>query len=110
MLTIVRSPLPSIRSEPASLPEKVSDLLKRLEERPQRCQWIVPTSRRCRGLLRDWLQGADHSAALLPGLHTLKSFAAQVLEYSPKQLPPISGPERLLRVARAWQDVMQRAP
>jgi ATP-dependent helicase/DNAse subunit B len=46
----------------------------------------------------------------LPGLHTIKSFAAQALEYSLKQLPEISGPERLLRVARHWQEVMQRSP
>jgi RecB family exonuclease len=110
MLTIVCSPLPSIPSEPASLPREVSDLLERLEQRPQRCQWIVPTGRRRRALLHDWLRTEDRSASLLPGLHTIKSFAAQVLEYSPRQLPQISGPERLLRVARAWQEVMGRAP
>src|SRR6266404_2284183 len=110
MLTIVRSPLPSIQSEPASLPRELAVLLKRLDERPQRCQWIVPTARRCRALLRDWLRKEDRSASLWPGLHTLKSFAAQVLEYSSKQWPQVSGPERLLRVARAWQDVMGRSP
>src|SRR5438132_2844410 len=110
MLTIVRSPLPRVHSEPASRPQAVSDLLRRLQERPQRCQWIVPTGRRCRALLHEWLETKDRSASLLPGLHTIKSFAAQALEYSPKQLPQISGPERLLRVARHWQEVMQRSP
>src|SRR5690349_15593869 len=99
MLTIVRSPLPSVHSEPASLPQALSDLLERLDERPERCQWIVPTGRRSRALLHEWLQIKNRSASLLPGLHTIKSFAAQALEYSPKQLPQISGPERLLRVA-----------
>src|SRR5262249_9868732 len=78
--------------------------------RPQRCQWIVPTGRRCRALLHEWLETKDRSAALLPGLHTIKSFAAQLVEYSPKQLPQISEPERLLRVARHWQELMQRSP
>jgi RecB family exonuclease len=110
MLTIVRSPLPSLSSEPATLPPEVSRLLKRLQERPQRCQCIVPTGRRTRALLHNWLRTEERSASLLPGLHTIKSFAAQLLEYSPKQLPQISGPERLLRVARAWQEVMQRPP
>src|SRR5689334_23359245 len=110
MLTIVRSPLPTALSEPVSLPSDVSDLLGRLQERPQRCQWIVPTGRRCRALLHQWLESKDRSAALLPGLHTIKSFAAQALEYSLKQLPQISGPERLLRVARHWQEVMERSP
>src|SRR5947209_3148985 len=110
MLTIVRSPVPTIQSEPATLPRELADWLKRLEQRPQRCQWIVPTGRRRRALLHDWLQTEDRSASLLPGLHTIKSFAAQVLEYSPRQLPQISGPERLLRVARAWQDVIGRPP
>jgi ATP-dependent helicase/nuclease subunit B len=110
MLTIVRSPVSSIASEPGSLPPHVSDWLKRLEEQPQRCQWIVPTGRRRRALLRNWLQNTDRSAALLPGLHTIQSFAAQVLEYSTRQCPQISGLERLLRVARAWQEIMDRSP
>jgi hypothetical protein len=110
MLTIVRSALLSIYSEPASLPPEIARLLKRLQERPQRCQWIVPTGRRVRALLHSWLRTEERSAALLPGLHTIKSFAAQLLEYSPKQRPQINGPERLLRVARAWQEVMQRSP
>lgn len=110
MLMIVRSPLPSSASEPGSLPEGVSTWLKRLERRPQRCQWIVPTGRRRRALLHDWLQERNHSASLLPGLHTIQSFAAQILEYSTRQLPQINTPERLLRVARAWQEVMGRSP
>jgi superfamily I DNA/RNA helicase len=109
MLTIVRTPLSNIRSEPGSLPAELSHLLERLEEQPQRCQWIVPTGRRRRALMRDWLRTEERKAALLPGLHTIKSFADQVLQYSPRQLPRISAAERLLRVARAWQEVIGRS-
>src|SRR5262249_37905346 len=52
----------------------------------------------------------DRSASLLPGLHTIKSFVAQALEYTPKQLPQVNATERLLRAARHWQEVMQRSP
>ena len=110
MLTLVRSPLPNIPSEPASRPAELADLLGLLEQRPQRCQWIVPTGRRRRALLHDWLRRENRPAAVLPGLHTLRSFANQILEYSPKQLPLIGEPERLLRVGRAWQDVIGRRP
>jgi RecB family exonuclease len=60
-------------------------------------------------LLHQWLR-ADQAAALLPGLHTFESFVYQTLEYSRRQLPRIGNAERLLRVARAWQDVGGREP
>src|SRR5438132_12070957 len=108
MLTIVRTPLSSV-SEPGSLPAELSRSLKGLEEQPQRCQWIVPTGRRRRALMRNWLRTEKRNASLLPGLHTMKSFADQVLQYSPKQWPQINAAERLLRVARACQQVTGRS-
>jgi PD-(D/E)XK nuclease superfamily/Exodeoxyribonuclease V, gamma subunit len=109
MLTIVRSSIASIGSEPQSLPAGLPDLLIRLQEAPQRCQWIVPTGRRRRALVRTWLRTDQRQASLLPGLHTLQSFTELALQYSPKQWPQIGAAERLLRVARAWQQVMGRS-
>jgi hypothetical protein len=110
MLTIVRSPLPALPREPAAVPTPLAPLLCRLEQQPERWRWIVPTGRRRRALLHDWLRTAGGAASLLPGLHTLESFVAEALEYSLHQRPCVSGPERLLRVARAWQEVIGRPP
>jgi ATP-dependent helicase/DNAse subunit B len=45
----------------------------------------------------------------LPRFFTLESFVAEALQYSPRQKPRISGPERLLRLAGAWQELTGRS-
>jgi RecB family exonuclease len=110
MLMIVRSPLPRLPLEPASAPAPLLPLLRRLEQQPQRFRWIVPSGRRRRALLHDRLRTAGGGASLLPGLHTFESFVSEALEYSVHQRPCVTGPERLLRVARAWQEVSGRPP
>jgi RecB family exonuclease len=110
MLMIVRSPLPRLPLEPASAPAPLLPLLRRLEQQPQRFRWIVPSGRRRRAVLHDGLRTAGGGASLLPGLHTFESFVSETLEYSVRQRPCVSGPERLLRVARAWQEVSGRPP
>jgi RecB family exonuclease len=107
MLTLVRSPAPCIPPESNDLPPAVRALLARVHEAPERCYWIVPTSRRRRALQKSWL-AERQQAAVLPRFHTLESFAAAAMEYSARQKPQISGPERLLRVARAWQEESKR--
>jgi hypothetical protein len=79
----------------------------RVTERPQRCVWIVPTGRRRRALVQEWL-GEKRTAAILPKFHTLESFVSQELQYSARPLKQIGGPERILRLARAWQEITGR--
>jgi hypothetical protein len=81
--------------------------LARVEQEPSRCQWVVPTEQRRRALVREW--SAASQAVLLPGLHTLESLVAQGLAYSPRPRPHVSDAERLLRIARAWQEVFGRS-
>jgi hypothetical protein len=111
MLKIVHSPLPAIT--PEVLPEELAGFVQRVFERPWACWWLVPTGRRRRALARDWLRMRDgHSsgrqASLLPELHTFESFVAQAMEYSARQRPRIAGPERHVRVARAWHEASGR--
>jgi hypothetical protein len=108
MLQIIRSPLPAILTNPSALPEKAADLLHQIEQNPHHCYWIVPTGRRRRALPKDWLKRAKNPASLLPAFHTVESFVSQSLNFSLRQRPRISGPERLLRVARAWQETLGR--
>ncbi len=108
MLTIIRSPMPGILQSGENLPGEAADLLKRLEQRPQRFVWIVPTGRRKRALGQEWLK-EKKAAAILPKLHTLESFVSGALEYSVRQQRQIGGPERILRLARAWQEITGRA-
>lgn len=110
MLTVVRSPAPGLRWASEPLPRQVTGLLRLLEEQQRQFLWVVPTSRRRRALLRQAVGGAGRAAALLPRIHTLESFAAQALEYSPRAWPRIAGPERLLRLARIWFDLTGRPP
>src|SRR5947209_10861814 len=106
MLTIIRSPIPGILQAGESLPGDAADLLNRVGERPQRFVWIVPTGRRRRALVQEWL--GEKSAAILPKLHTLESFVLQALGHSFRQQRQIGGPERILRLARAWQEITGR--
>jgi RecB family exonuclease/superfamily I DNA/RNA helicase len=110
MLTVVRSPVPSIPLEPGAGPAPVANILSQLARAPHRIRLVVPTARRRRALVRAWLTRTGDSAALLPGLHTLETFVAEALGYSLHQRPTVSGPERLLRLARAWQEVFGRPP
>jgi hypothetical protein len=110
MLTIIRSPVPCIAREDAALAGGAREFLDRAEQDPLHCQWIVPTSRRRRALERAWAGGGKQSTRLLPSLHTLESFVAKGLEYSLRQRPRVTGLERLLRVASAWQAIGGRAP
>src|SRR5262249_17536273 len=108
MLTIVRSCVPSILFEPTSLPAELASCLHSLLERPERCQWIVPTGRRRRALLSQWLHKSQRPASLFPAVHTFESFVLGAMAYSIRQQPRVSNPERLLRVARAWYEVTAR--
>src|SRR5438132_1356258 len=49
--------------------------------------------------------GVSSRARVFPRFFTLESFVAEALQYSPRQKPRISGPERLLRLAGAWQEL-----
>lgn len=109
MLRVVCSPAPELRWQPESLPEELAATGRRLLETPRRCLWIVSTSRRRRALLRQAV-GGGRRAILLPRVHTLESFVAQALEYCPRAGQRVTGPERLLRLARAWSDVTSRPP
>src|SRR5207249_1281451 len=141
MLTIFRSPIPGILQAVGSLPGEVARLLERMAERPERFAWIVPTGRRKRALVHDWLaiskmqsesrpfrsgllprlaatrgshqaeprDGVSNRARVFPRFLTLESFVAEALQYSPRQKPRISGPERLLRLAGAWQELSGRS-
>src|SRR5438128_6154457 len=55
MLTLFRSPVPGVLQASRSLPEEVARLLERMADRPERFAWVVPTGRRKRALVKDWL-------------------------------------------------------
>src|SRR5438876_10194462 len=55
MLSLFRSPAPGILQATDSLPEEAARVLERMAERPERFAWIVPTGRRKRALVHDWL-------------------------------------------------------
>ncbi len=139
MLTLVRSPVSGILQAGDSLPDEVARVKACVVERPERFAWVVPTGRRKRAMVHDWLhlvpsppaplpQGErgeraatpptlekvevgltrSKSASILPRFFTLESFVAEALQYSPRQKPRIGGPERLLRIASAWQELTGR--
>lgn len=110
MLLLVRSPRPTIPLTADQMPASAVPFHERVWARPSHCQWLVPTGRRRRALIRLWLQESERPATLLPGFHTLESFVMQALGASARQRPWVRTAERLLRVARAWQDVTQRQP
>lgn len=107
MLTIIRSPVPTFPRDHAVLPVEAGAGLARVEQEPPRCLWVVPTELRRRALVREWSAGSP--AILLPSLHTLESLVAQGLAYSPRPRPRVSDAERLVRIARAWQEVFGRS-
>ncbi len=109
MLTLIRSPLPALPRDHTRLPVEAGEGLARVEQEPQRCLWVAPTEQRRRALVRDWSTAGTGRATLLPGLHTLESLVAQGLAYSPRPRPRVSEPERLVRIARAWQEVFGRS-
>jgi hypothetical protein len=55
LVTLFRSPVPGILQAKESLPDEVARLLERVAERPERFAWIVPTGRRKRALVQDWV-------------------------------------------------------
>src|SRR5438067_2234537 len=55
MLTIIRSLVPGVLQASGSLPEEIARVLGRMAERPERFAWVVPTGRRKRALVQDWL-------------------------------------------------------
>src|SRR6266852_7058717 len=59
MLPLFRSPVPGILQAGGSLPEEVARLLDRMADRPERFAWVVPTGRRKRALVQDWLELRD---------------------------------------------------
>jgi RecB family exonuclease len=79
-----------------------------LRREPERCHWVFPTARLRRAALRDWLGERRQQAAILPGLHTLETFAGWVLEHSLSQRPSITAAERLFRITRAWHEASGR--
>ena len=108
MLQIIRSPLPAVPTDPSTLPTTVADFLRSIEQ-SRHCHWIVPTGRRRRAMPKQWLERMKSPASFLPAFHTMESFVARALEFSLHQRPRINDPERLLRVARAWQETLGRA-
>src|SRR6266568_2356274 len=129
MLTLIRSPVSGILQAGDSLPDEVARVKACVVERPERFAWVVPTGRRKRAIVHDWLAispsppaplpqgargeevspGTPRAAAVLPRFFTLESFVAEALQYSPRQKRRISGPERLLRLAGAWQELTGRS-
>src|SRR5438874_11730715 len=67
MLTLFRSPIPGILQAGGSLPGEVARLLERIAERPERFAWVVPTGRRKRALVKDWLAVQAGDAAKSSG-------------------------------------------
>lgn len=104
MLVVIRSPCPTL--DLAAIPTEAGDLLSLLTADSPACLWIVPTQRRRRFLERSWTSIAGTSAALTPNFATLEGFVNQALGYSFQSRYHIGGGERLLRVARAWQEVV----
>jgi hypothetical protein len=136
LLAIHRSPLSGILQARGSLPEELARVLAGVRERPEKFAWVVPTGRRKRAMVNDWLRltgshapspAADlptrargesptlctpdgrNPVAVLPRFFTLESFVTEAMQYSPRQKPRISGPERLLRLAGIWQDLTGRS-
>src|SRR5208283_3754962 len=105
MLRIIRSCLASIPLDPERWPEAVAEQFRGALTQPERVQWVVPSARRGRIFRRAWL---GTGAAFLPAIHTFESFVAEALSCSPQQGPCIGPGERMLRLARAWQDVRGR--
>src|SRR2546430_2965994 len=71
MLTLIRSPVPGVLQAGGRLPEEVARVLGRMAERPERFAWVVPTGRRKRALVQDWLalkvrDGAERSIHFNP--------------------------------------------
>src|SRR5882724_3544643 len=99
MLTLIRSPVPGILQAGDSLPDEVARVKACVVERPERVAWVVPTGRRKRAMVQDWLRLApsppaplpqgergekavvplapEKSAAVLPRFFTLESFVAE---------------------------------
>ncbi|MGE3807016.1 MAG: PD-(D/E)XK nuclease family protein [Gemmataceae bacterium] len=110
MLRLLRTPEPALSLDPAAWPGPLLPFLQPLHDEPRGCVWIVPTGRRQRALLHEWLRRSERPALVLPGLHTLESFVAQVLEYSTRQRPRLDGTERVVRMAHAWQQATGHMP
>lgn len=104
MLLVIRSPCPTL--DLAAIPAEAERWLSLLTAESPACQWIVPTQRRRRYLERSWTSIAGASAALTPNFATLEGFVNQSLGYSFQSRYHVGGGERLLRVARAWQEVV----
>lgn len=107
MLTLIRSPVPNSTRAGGSFPEELAGWTMQVRREPRRCLWVAPTERQRRDLLR---AESERAVVSLTALHTIESLTARALECSPRQRPWIGGPERRLRLARAWQEVVGRPP
>src|ERR1700730_18599221 len=123
MLILVSSPMPGVLQAGERLPGEAARAVASVRQRQENSGWVVPTCRRKRAMVHDWLEISpsppapgergeeasrapeERAAAVLPRFFTLESFVAEALQYSPRQKPRISGPERLLRLAGAWQEL-----
>lgn len=110
MLRIVRSARPALPLDKEERSRSIEDWVSPLERLPQRCHWIVPTSRRRRFLGGEWLRRRQPTAALIPSFHTLDSFVSHLLGYSPRQRPMLTGAERIWRLTAIWQELENPPP
>ncbi len=108
MLTLIRSPSPCLPISASGLPPAAQDLIQQLESVPTDCLWIVPTRRRLRHLERTWLARSGRPACLTPAWQTLEGFVQETLSFSRAWRPSITNVERLLLVARAWEQAARR--
>ena len=108
MLTVVRSTHSTIEPGSADLPTPVAELLARTLQHPSQVQWVTPTQRRRRWLVRHWLQRTGQTAALVPVFNQFDGLVRDALSYGTRRRPPIGSWERLCRIAVAWSRVTGR--
>lgn len=97
MLTVVRSPISRIPTEPGAGPAEAADLLAPAIQRPERCLWLVPEESRLGPTQSSW------RSTVTPRFHTFREFVALALSYTLDQRRVFEAAERLPRLARAWQ-------
>jgi ATP-dependent helicase/DNAse subunit B len=109
MLTLIRSASPCLPFAADGLPAVAQNLLQQLQTAGPDCLWIVPTGRRTRYLERTWLARLGQQACLTPTWMSLEGFVQDTLSYSRAWRPSLGTSERLLVVARAWEQASRQS-